>query len=401
MKFARLIWKNALRNKRRSLLTAFSLSASLFLLTTLRTVLFELQAVSAAPQSDLRLVTRHAVAFTNPLPIYYLDRIKRIPGVREVIPGTWFGGIYIDQNNFFGQFTVDPEKAFVVFPEFQLPEDQKEAFRKQRNGAIAGVRLMQRFGWKIGDRITLMGTNYPVDLELVIVGGFTSINPPDEAALMFRWDYLDELAGRTGEAGWFTILARSREDMPGIIQAVDDMSRNSSAPTKTESEKEFQLSFSGMLGNIRFLVGSISAVVVFTILLVTAATMGMSIRERTAELGLLKSLGYSRGRMTSLDFEMPLACRLRGRLGVVFPYRPAGCHRGLVYGLARATGFPCAGTPAFSPRSPCGYGHARLPGIASERCRRVALPWIINCGFRTADFGLGKSAIRNPQSEDA
>ena len=196
--------------------------------------------------------------------------------------------------------TVDPEKAFVVFPEFQLPEDQKEAFRKQRNGAIAGVRLMQRFGWKIGDRITLMGTNYPVDLELVIVGGFTSINPPDEAALMFRWDYLDELAGRTGEAGWFTILARSREDMPRIIQAVDDMSRNSSAPTKTESEKEFQLSFSGMLGNIRFLVGSISAVVVFTILLVTAATMGMSIRERTAELGLLKSLGYSRGLIVGL-----------------------------------------------------------------------------------------------------
>ena len=300
MKFARLIWKNALRNKRRSLLTAFSLSASLFLLTTLRTVLFELQAVSAAPQSDLRLVTRHAVAFTNPLPIYYLDRIKRIPGVREVIPGTWFGGIYIDQNNFFGQFTVDPEKAFVVFPEFQLPEDQKEAFRKQRNGAIAGVRLMQRFGWKIGDRITLMGTNYPVDLELVIVGGFTSINPPDEAALMFRWDYLDELAGRTGEAGWFTILARSREDMPRIIQAVDDMSRNSSAPTKTESEKEFQLSFSGMLGNTRFLLGSISAAVVSTILLVTAATMGMSIRERTAELGLLKSLGYSRGLIVGL-----------------------------------------------------------------------------------------------------
>jgi putative ABC transport system permease protein len=300
MKFARLIWKNALRNKRRSLLTAFSLTASLFLLTTLRTVLFELQAVSAAPQSDLRLVTRHAVAFTNPLPIHYMDRIKRIPGVREVIPGNWFGGIYIDQNNFFGQFTVDPEKAFVVFPELRLPEDQKEAFRKQRNGAIVGVRLMQRFGWKIGDRITLMGTNYPVDLELVIVGGFTSINPPDEAALMFRWDYLDELAGRTGEAGWFTILARSREDMPRIIQAVDDMSRNSSAPTKTESEKEFQLSFSGMLGNVRFLVGSISVVVVFTILLVTAATMGMSIRERTAELGLLKSLGYSRGLIVGL-----------------------------------------------------------------------------------------------------
>src|ERR1044071_3245152 len=149
-------------------LTAFSLTAYLFLLTTLRTVLSELQAVSAAPESDLRLVARHAVAFTNPLPIYYLDRIKRIPGVREVMPGNWFMGVYIDQNNFFGQFTVNQEKVFVVLPELRMPEDQKEAFRKQRNGASAGARLMQRFGWKVGDRITLMGTNYPVDLELVI-----------------------------------------------------------------------------------------------------------------------------------------------------------------------------------------------------------------------------------------
>ncbi len=314
MKFAHLIWKNALRNKRRSLLTAFSLTASLFLLTTLRTVLSELQAVSAAPESDLRLVTRHAVAFTNPLPIYYLDRIKRIPGVREVMPGNWFMGVYIDQNNFFGQFTVDPEKVFVVLPELRMPEDQKEAFRKQRNGAITGARLMQRFGWKIGDRITLMGTNYPVDLELMIVGSFTSINPPDETGLMIRWDYLDELAGRTGQAGWFTILARSREDMPRIIQAVDDMSRNSSAPTKTESEKEFQLSFSGMLGNIKFLIGSISVVVVFTIFLVTAATMGMSIRERTAEFGLLKSLGYSRGLIVGLVAGESILIALAGWL---------------------------------------------------------------------------------------
>ena len=314
MKFAHLIWKNALRNKRRSLLTAFSLTASLFLLTTLRTVLSELQAVSAAPESDLRLVTRHAVAFTNPLPIYYLDRIKRIPGVREVMPGNWFMGVYIDQNNFFGQFTVDPEKVFVVLPELRMPEDQKEAFRKQRNGAITGARLMQRFGWKIGDRITLMGTNYPVDLELVLVGSFTSINPPDETGLMIRWDYLDELAGRTGQAGWFTILARSREDMPRIIQAVDDMSRNSSAPTKTESEKEFQLSFSGMLGNIKFLIGSISVVVVFTIFLVTAATMGMSIRERTAEFGLLKSLGYSRGLIVGLVAGESILIALAGWL---------------------------------------------------------------------------------------
>jgi putative ABC transport system permease protein len=300
MKFARLIWKNALRNKRRSMLTIFSLAASLFLLTTLRTVLFELQAVSNAPQAALRLVTRHAVSFANPLPIAYMERIRQVPGVREVIPGNWFGGIYVDESNFFGQFTVDQNKVFDVFPEFQMPEDQKEAFRKLRNGAIAGTRLCERFGWKLGQRVTLMGTNYPVDLELVLVGRFTSLNPPDETSLMFRYDYFDEALGRVGQAGWFTLVAERPDDMPGIIRTVDDMFRSSGAPTKTESEKEFQLSFSGMMGNVKFLVASISAVVVFTILLVTAATMGMSIRERTNEFGIMKSLGFSRGLITAL-----------------------------------------------------------------------------------------------------
>jgi len=314
MKFAALIWRNALRNKRRSILTVFSLAASLLLLTTLRTVLFELQGVSVAPQSALRLVTRHAVSFTNPLPIAYLEKIKRVRGVREVIPGSWFGGIYIDEKNFFGQFTVDQDKAFEVYPELQMPEDQKEAFRKLRNGAIAGVRLFERFGWKIGQRITLMGTNYPVDLDLVLVGRFTSLNPPDEAGFMFRYDYLDESLGRAGQVGWFTLLARRPEDMPGIIQTVDDMFRSSGAPTKTETEKEFSLSFSGMMGNVKFLVASISAVVVFTIILVTAATMGMSIRERTNEFGILKSLGFSRRLITSLLIGEALLIALSGWL---------------------------------------------------------------------------------------
>jgi putative ABC transport system permease protein len=324
MKFARLIWKNALRNKRRSILTVFSLAASLFLLTTLRTVLFELQAVSNAPQSALRLVTRHAVSFANPLPMAYMERIKQVPGVREVIPGNWFGGIYIDENNFFGQFTVDQDKVFEVFPEFQMPEDQKEAFRKLRNGAIAGVRLFDRFGWKIGQRITLMGTNYPADLELVLVGKFTSLNPPDETSLMFRYDYFDEVLGRTGQAGWFTLVAQRPEDMPGIIRTVDDMFRSSGAPTKTESEKEFQLSFSGMMGNVKLLVASISAVVVFTILLVTAATMGMSIRERTNEFGIMQSLGFSRGLITALltgeSLVIALTAWLVGCVGALVLY---------------------------------------------------------------------------------
>jgi putative ABC transport system permease protein len=300
MTYPGLIWRNAVRNKRRSVLTALSLAASLFLLTTLRTVLAELQAVSAAPLSDLRLVSRHVVSFTNPLPISYLEKMRRVPGVHDVMPGNWYGGIYIDEKDFFAQFTVDHQRVFDIMPELQLPEEQKSDFRKHRNAAIAGTRLFDRFGWKIGDRITLKGTNYPVDLELILVGRFTSINPPDEAALMFRWDYLDESLGRIGQAAWFTLVAQSRDDVPRIIQTIDEMFRNSGAPTKTETEKGFQLSFSGMMGNVKFLVASISAVVVFTILLVTATTMGMNIRERTAELGIMKSLGFTRSRIVGL-----------------------------------------------------------------------------------------------------
>jgi putative ABC transport system permease protein len=314
MKFARLIFRNALRNKRRSILTIFSLAASLFLLTTLRTVLFELTAVTPAPMSALRLVSRHAVSFANPLPIAYRDKLRRVPGVRDVTPGNWFGGIDKDPDNFFGQFTVDQENVFEIFPEFSMPADQKESFRKIRNGAIAGYRLYERFGWQVGQRITLMGTNYPVDLELVLVGKFSSVNPADEASLMFRYDYLDELLGRTGQAGWYTLVAQRPEDMPGIIRTVDEMFRSSGAPTKTETEKEFQLSFSGMLGNVKFLVASISAVVVFTILLVTAATMGMSIRERTNEFGIMKALGFSRELITALMAGESLVIALSGWL---------------------------------------------------------------------------------------
>jgi putative ABC transport system permease protein len=313
VRFAALIWKNALRNKRRSLLTILSLAASLFLLTTLRTVVFELETASMAPAQELRLITRHAYSFVNPMPMAYLERIRSVPGVREVMPGNWFAGIYIDENNFFGQWTVDQEKLFAINPELQVPEDQKAAFRKIRNGALGGRGLFERFHWKVGQNITLKGTNYPVDLELVLVGEFTSLNPPDEAGLIFRQDYLTELTGKA-EVAWINILAEDRDRMPSIMSTIDDMFRNSSVPTKTETERAFQLSFSGMMGNVRLLVGSISAVVVFTILLVTAATMGMSIRERTAELGILKSLGFTRGKIIALLVGEALLIALCGWL---------------------------------------------------------------------------------------
>ncbi len=300
MKFASLAWKNALRNKRRSILTVLSLAASLFLLTTLQAVLHEFQFSSNSPKSDLRVVVHHAVSFTQSLPISYRPRIAQVAGVEDLSPFQWFGGIYIEEKNFFAQFAVEPEHFLNVMSEFSLPADQKQNFLSQRTAAIAGRNLFERFHWKVGDRITLKGTIFPADAELLLVGMFTSPNPPDESALYFHWDYLDELTGRAGNAGTYSVLVKSREDVPKVVSAVDAMFRNSSAETKTETEKEFNLSFSGMMGNIKFLVASISAVVTFTILLVTAATMGMSIRERTAEFGILKSLGFTSGLIVAL-----------------------------------------------------------------------------------------------------
>lgn len=312
MKFAALVLKSALRNKRRTILTVLSLAASLFLLVTLHTVLFELQATPTSPESDLRLWTIHAVSIANWLPLAYKEEIRKIPGVKDVMVANWFGGIYIDESNFFAQFAVDADKEFKIVPELKIAPDQMEKFIQQRTAAVAGIRLFERFGWKVGDRITLKGTIYPFDVELTLAGSFTSPNPPDEATLLFHYDYLDEMMNRRGAAGSFCIVAESAEAIPRIAQAIDDKFRNSIAPTKTQTEKAFTLSFSNMLGNVKLFIGSISAVVVFTILLVTAATMAMTIRERTAEVAVLKTLGYTRGLILGLLLSEALLMALLG-----------------------------------------------------------------------------------------
>jgi putative ABC transport system permease protein len=314
MRFVSLAWKNALRNKRRSILTILSLAASLFLLTTLLTVLHEFEFSSGSPKSALRVITHHAVSFTQPIPIAYKERIKPMPGVSAIMAQQWFGGVYVDESNFFAQFGVDADSFFDCFTEFQIPADQKADFIRQRNAAIVGKSLLDRFKWKVGQHITLKGTIYPVDLDLIIAGVYTSPNPPDEGTLWFHWDYLDESTGRPGSTNNFVILASSAQDVPKLINSIDETFRNSTAPTKTETEKEFGLSFSGMMGNIKFLVGSISVVVVFTILLVTAATMGMSIRERTSELGILKSLGFTSGLIVALLVGESMIIALSGWL---------------------------------------------------------------------------------------
>ncbi|PYX79756.1 MAG: hypothetical protein DMG70_26590 [Acidobacteria bacterium] len=289
------VGKNAFRNKRRSILTVLSIGFSLLLLTLMMTIwrAFYLDAGSA--ESAQRLVVRHRVSLTFNLPGYYREKIRSLPGVVAVVPVSWFGGIYRDQKpeNFFAQFGTDPEEFFKVFRDIELPADQLIGWQRDRQGAIVDSTLANKYGWKLGDRIFLGGTIYPVNLELNIRGIFRS--NPNNKSVYFNAKYVEEaVSWFKGRAGTFSILASSADDVSKVALAADDMFRNSPQPTKTESEKAFGLEFVAMLGNVKAFILSICSAVVFAILLVSANTMAMSIRERTREVAVLKTLGFTR-----------------------------------------------------------------------------------------------------------
>ncbi|MBI2002264.1 MAG: FtsX-like permease family protein [candidate division NC10 bacterium] len=315
MTYASFIWTNIARNPRRTILTIVSIGLSLFVLSTLMTVLTELNREPEGEDTHLRLVVRRATSLADRLPEAYAAKLQRVPGVRLVHALTWFGGIYIDERNFFANFACDPDTLFAMFPENRIPPEQIKAFRAERIAAIAGRKLVERFKWRLGDRITLQGTIYPVDLEFVLRGIYTGT---DETAFFFHRAYLEEALGRPGKVGTFWLKAASAGDIPRIMDAVDTLFKNSDAETKTETERAFQLGFISMLGNVKTLIASISSVVVFTILLVTANTMAMSIRERAREIAILKTLGFGRRRLLGvLMGESAVIALTGGVLGCV------------------------------------------------------------------------------------
>lgn len=300
-----LILKNSFRNRRRSILTILSMGASLCLLGILFSLYTVLFLGEPTPAQALRLITRHRVSLTNFLPISYEAKIRAIPGVRDVTAWTWFGGTYKDNrdpSNFFARFAVEPEHYLNVRPDLPIPEDAKQAFLKERTGAITTNKLARKLGWKAGDRITLVGDIFPVTLELKILGLFD--DPEGMDAVLFNHEYLKEAMPATSKirdiAGTYYILGESAEVMPRISRAVDEMFDNAPQPTKTESEKQFQLSFASFLGNLKLFLAAICAAVTFTILLVSGNTMAMSVRERVKEVGILKTLGFTSGEILGI-----------------------------------------------------------------------------------------------------
>lgn len=312
MKFVPFILRNVFRNKRRTLLTVLSIGMSLFLISTLKTVLDELESPPSTPESAKRVVTRHLTGLGSVMPIAHRARIRAVAGVEEVSASQWFGGIYKDRSNFFPQFALDADKFSVVYPEIhtQAPE-QLENFVKLRTGALAGIDLAKRFGWKVGERITLQGDIFPVDPELTIVGLVSGGG--SDGTLYFHWDYLNELFPQD-IAGIFIVKAKNADDIPAISESIDTMFASTTAPTKTETESAFILSFASMWGNVRLLVASIATVVIFTVILVAANTMAMSIRERTGEIAILKTLGFSPFQVFGLLITESILIALTGGL---------------------------------------------------------------------------------------
>ncbi len=258
MTLTRFVTKSAFRNKRRSILTVLSITFSLVLLTLMMTIWHSWYVDKGSAESAQRLITRHRVSLTQSLPVYYLEKMRTVPGVVAVAPTQWFGGLYKDEKpeNFFAQFATDPNEIFKVVTDFKIPDDQLAAWQKDQAGAVVDSELAKKFGWKIGDRIIIRGTIFPTTLELNIRGIFTA--PQPTITVYFNQKYLEEAVPfYKGHAGTFNILADSPDDVPKVAAGVDGMFRNSPEPTKTESEKAFQLSFINSIGNVKTFILSI------------------------------------------------------------------------------------------------------------------------------------------------
>jgi putative ABC transport system permease protein len=311
-RFLPLVLKNCWRNRRRTFLTIASISVSMCLLGVMIAMYHALYLSDATPEEALRVVTRNKISLTQQMPESYKNRIKQIPGVREVMVSQWFNGTYKDPKNFFARFAADSEKVFVIYRELKIPDDQRLAFERDRTGCAIGRDLANKYKLNIGDRMTLVGDIFPGDYEFTVRGIFDS--PRASEIMYFSREYLEQSLPerRRGQAGVFTVLIDDPSSAGRIAAAIDDEYRNATVQTKTESEQQYLLGFVSMLGNVKVFLIAISGAVMFTILLVSANTMAMSVRERVCEVGVLKTLGFTDGNILGMILGEAIAISLLG-----------------------------------------------------------------------------------------
>ncbi|MDA8431477.1 MAG: ABC transporter permease [Nitrospiraceae bacterium] len=307
MLILKIFFKNAFRHRLRTSLTVLGITIAVLAFGLLRTVVGAWYAGVEA-SSATRLITRNAVSLVFFLPLSYKEKIRQVPGVTEVGYSNWFGAVYRDEKNFFPNFATDAKTALDLFPEFILPPAQKAAFLRDRRGAVVGRKTAERFGWKIGDIVTLKGTIFPGNWDFVIRGIYRGAQKStDETQFFFHWTYLNESLKKTApyradRVGWFVVGVRSPDEAADVAVAIDRMFKNSLAETITETEKAFQLSFISMTEAIVVVIQLVSYIVIVIIMAVMANTMAMTVRERTGEYAIMKTLGFGGWHIGGLIF---------------------------------------------------------------------------------------------------
>ncbi len=336
MKVFKLIFKNTLRHKLRTLLTTLGIAIAVIAYGLLSTVI-DAYFIGVEASSDTRLITRNAVSLTFPLPLAYRNKIEQVPGVTTVSYGQWFGGTYIDQKNFFPQFAVEPESFLKLYPEYVLTGAERKDFLRERNSCIVGRKLAEKYDWQAGDSFRLTGTIFPGDWDFVIRGIYDGRDPAtDETSMFFHWQYLDEslgltAPGRTGQVGIYYVGVENESQVVQVSERIDAMFDNSLAETKTETEREFQMSFISMVGTVITAVRIISVVVIAIILLVLANTMAMTARERVSEYAVMKTLGFLPKHIVGLIFgESAVIALLGGALGLALTVVVVGWFEGFL-----------------------------------------------------------------------
>ena len=323
----KLLSRNALRHRLRTGLTILGITIAILAFGLLRTVITAWYAgVNAS--SAARLISRNAISLTFSLPVSYLERIRQVEGVKSVSYANWFGGVYISEKNFFPNFAIEPKSYLELYPEFVLSPGDERAFVTDRKGCVAGRKLAQRFGWKVGDNIALKGTIYPGTWEFVLAGIYRGAEPStDENQFFFHWDYLNETLKKTvprraDQVGVIVLGLKNPQTAAETSLAVDARFRNSLAETLTETEKAFQLSFVSMTEAIVVAIRIVSFVVIIIIMAVVANTMAMTARERIGEYAIFKAMGFRGYYIAAMVFGESMFIAMVGcslGIGLTFP----------------------------------------------------------------------------------
>ena len=346
MKFARLVLANLGRNKRRTILT----------------------------------ISTNAMGVTFLVRQSQQPRIQALEGVKSVSWANWFGGVYQRPEDFFAQFAIDAETFLPMYPEIRLPADQRAAFMAERSAAFVGKGLMEKFGWHLGQTVTLKGTIYPGTWDFVIRGAYTPSDPSfGDLNFYFHYAYLYEKSGRQAEPNWWVLQLSDPSQAAALSQRVDDMFKNSQTPTKTGTEKAFSAGFVKMWGNVEFLMRAIGTAVFFAILFVAANTMMMAVRERVGEIAVLKTVGFQDGTVFGIIIAeaaiMTLLGGTLGLLGAKLLFGATHAFNGFLPGFAvqgstLALGFAIAGAMGLVAGSVPAWQSARLSVV--QALRKVA-----------------------------